>query len=163
MSLWNQSLNVMEALVDDEIEAFLAVHANDRGIRYINPSQVKAFALNRLPGLYATSELGWQKQWERGKLEFAKPINTAVNQGFAAVHRDPLRYNDALQPPQDEADLALATLSKVFRRNDLSWSNLVEAVHDAITQAEAGGQAWRRSGVRQAVFDWDSNPVHQRN
>lgn len=163
MSLWNQSLNVMEALVDEEIEAFLAKHENDRGIRYINPSQVKAFALNRLPGLYATSELGWQKQWERGKVEFAQPINQAVNQGFAAVHRDPLRYNDALLPPQDEAELALSTLSKLFRRNDLNWNNLVEVVQQAIQEAESGGQAWRRKGVRQAVFDWDSNPVHQRN
>jgi hypothetical protein len=163
MSLWNQSLNVMEALVDDEIEAFLEAHSGDRGIRYINPSQVKAFALNRLPGLYATSELGWQKQWERGKVEFAATIQTAVHQGFAAVNRDPLRYNDALLPPQDEAELALATLAKVFRRNDLCWGNLVEAVHEALNQAEASGQAWRRSGVRQAVFDWDSNPVHQRH
>lgn len=52
--------------------------------------QVIAYALNRLPGLYATSERGWNFQQQKAKEKYGIEIVAAVRQGLAAVQRDPL-------------------------------------------------------------------------
>jgi hypothetical protein len=58
---------------------------------YINPAQVIAYALNRLPPLYATSEKGWELQQQRIHTELQAEIVIEVRRGIAAVERDPLR------------------------------------------------------------------------
>lgn len=52
--------------------------------------QATAYALNRLPGLYATSEKGWNFQQQKAKEKYGIEIVAAVRQGLAAVQRDPL-------------------------------------------------------------------------
>ncbi len=52
--------------------------------------QATAYALNRLPGLYATSERGWNFQQQKAKEKYGIEIVAAVRQGLAAVQRDPL-------------------------------------------------------------------------
>ncbi len=62
-------------------------------------AQVVAYALNRLPALYATSDRGWQFQQQQAQ-KLRPQIVMAVRQGFAAVQRDPLTpvWNDAPEP-----------------------------------------------------------------
>lgn len=68
-------------------------------------AQVVAYALNRLPALYATSDRGWQFQQHQAQ-KLRPQIVMAVRQGFAAVQRDPLTpvWDDAPQPEAEASD-----------------------------------------------------------
>ncbi len=50
--------NVMEPLVAEEVQRQLPLKL----VKYLNRAQAIAYALNRLPALYATSERGWHLQ-----------------------------------------------------------------------------------------------------
>ncbi len=87
--------NAIEPLVAEELEQQL--HRLPKQIvRYLNPAQVMAYALNRLPALYATSEEGWHRQQQHAKQQLKEQIVTAVRQGLAAVQKDPLKYSTPL-------------------------------------------------------------------
>lgn len=93
-------LNVMESLVAEEVKRQLK-HLPPKLVKYLNPAQVIAYALNRLPALYATSIEGWYQQEKRAKDEFAEQISRAVRQGLAAVQRDPLKVTTPLKVAED--------------------------------------------------------------
>ncbi len=88
--------NAIEPLVEEEVERQLQ-HLPPQMVKYIDPVQVLAYALNRLPALYATSEEGWHRQQLRAKQHLSNQIFTAVRQGFAAVQKDPLRVATPLK------------------------------------------------------------------
>ncbi|MFE1746158.1 late competence development ComFB family protein [Coleofasciculus sp. H7-2] len=88
----NQALtycNVMELLVAQEVHRQLQ-QLPPKLVKYINPAQAIAYALNRLPALYATSPRGWYLQQQRAKAKLAPQIVVAVGQALAAVQQDPL-------------------------------------------------------------------------
>lgn len=91
--------NVMERLVAEEVQQQLQ-QLPPKLVKYLNPVQVIAYALNRLPALYATSERGWHLQQQRAAEQFGHQIVTAVRQGLAAVQRDPLRVATPLKFPE---------------------------------------------------------------
>jgi hypothetical protein len=147
--------NVMEALVVQEVE-----HQLDslplRKARYINVSDVVAYALNRLPPLYATSEEGRRTQERRAKLEYAKQIAVAVRQGMVAVERDPLRSSTPLKPVTDaEALDVLEELKELFHDPNLSWGNLVETLKQTLGHTQNG--AARNGAAEQWAEDDDTN------
>lgn len=88
--------NAIEPLVVEEVELQLQ-HLPPQVLKYINPAQVIAYALNRLPALYATSEEGWHRQQLRARKQMRDQIVTAVRQGLAAVQKDPLRISTPLK------------------------------------------------------------------
>lgn len=95
----NQTLsyvNVLEAIVIEEVERQIEKFPPHLA-KYINPAQVIAYALNRLPSLYATSEEGWRKQQLKAKTELKDRIIMAVRQGLAAVQKDPLKVTTPLK------------------------------------------------------------------
>lgn len=94
----NNSLyrNAIEPLVYEEVERQLQGLPSHLA-EYINPVQVIAYALNRLPALYATSEEGWRRQQLRAKKQFGNQIAVAVRQAFAAVQKDPLKVSTPLK------------------------------------------------------------------
>jgi hypothetical protein len=79
-------------------------------------AQVVAYALNRLPALYATSDRGWRFQQHQAQ-KLRPQIVMAVRQGFAAVQRDPLTpvWNDAPEP-EPEASNTLERQAQARRR-----------------------------------------------
>lgn len=87
--------NALEPLVINEVTRQLEL-LSPKLVKYINPEQVIAYALNRLPPLYATSVEGWTKQQEIAKTKLEKQIFLAVRQGLAAVQRDPLKITTPL-------------------------------------------------------------------
>jgi hypothetical protein len=94
----NQTLtycNVMELLVAQEVHRQLQ-QLPPKLVNYINPAQAIAYALNRLPALYATSPRGWYLQQQRAKAKLSPQIVVAVGQALAAVQQDPL--NVAIPP-----------------------------------------------------------------
>ncbi|MBW4493004.1 MAG: late competence development ComFB family protein [Oscillatoria princeps RMCB-10] len=82
--------NALEPAVVREVHRQLQT-LPPRLVSYINPAQVIAYALNRLPPLYATSEKGWELQEQRIHTELQAEIVMEVRRGIAAVERDPFR------------------------------------------------------------------------
>ncbi|MGA9382029.1 MAG: late competence development ComFB family protein, partial [Phormidium sp.] len=80
--------NAIEPLVIAEVEQQLQL-LSPHILQYINSAQIVAYALNRLPALYATSKEGWNRQQLRAKKQMREQIITAVRQGLVAVQRDP--------------------------------------------------------------------------
>lgn len=154
------SQNVMEALVAEEVERQCKA-LPPKVAKTISPSEVTAFALNRLPALYATSSRGWQRQWQRAKGEMQPQIVTAVRQGIMAVQRDPLRSESPLSFPEDDAAAnALQDLKQLLKRDDLTWQNLNTIVKETLVDTLRGRITWDAPSVN--TFDWEKHPHHQR-
>ncbi|AFZ23574.1 Late competence development protein ComFB [Cylindrospermum stagnale PCC 7417] len=154
------SRNVMEVLVVEEVEKqFQSLPA--KTAKYIKASEVIAYALNRLPALYATSKRGWQRQWHRGKTEMYQKITTAVRQGIIAVQQDPLRANDLLIfPDEDAASAALQGLKVLLQREDISWENLTDVVKQTLINTSRGKITWRQPGrPDNQLFDWEKHQM----
>lgn len=84
--------NAMEPLVVAELEKQMQSLPSELA-ESINLSEAIAYALNRLPPLYSTSEQGWYWQQQRAQETFADLITKAVGWGLAAVQRQPERAN----------------------------------------------------------------------
>lgn len=107
--------NVLEPLVTDEVVRQMQ-NQPYKLVKYLDPNQVIAYALNRLPALYATSIEGWNWQQQRAKNQLAGQICLAVRQGLAAVQRDPLKQSTPLMLSEEEySDLRTATLASLER------------------------------------------------
>ncbi len=130
--------NVMEQLVAEEIDRQLSnLSANQ--LRYLKPTQISAYALNRLPSLYITSDRGWQRQMRRLESDgLREKIQIAVRQGIIAVQRDPLREVDVLaDPASEEAAIALQELRQLLNQPDLGWHNIASTVRTVLHNAPA--------------------------
>ena len=153
------SLNVMEVLVAEEVAHQIEALPHKLA-RQTNPSEVAAFALNRLPSLYATSKRGWQRQWNRGKGELQTQIATAVRQGMMAVQRDPLHSNSSLTT-ETAAETALEELKQLLQCQQLSWQNLPSVVRLALMDTLRGKITWD-APKNSEFFDWEPHPHHQK-
>lgn len=141
-------LNVMEPLVTEEVQRQLQ-RLPAKVKPYINEVEVIAYALNRLPPLYATSEQGWQQQQRKAKHTMGNQITQAVRQAIAAVQQDPLRSTKPLLPhDQQDARLALTGLRELLHTSDLSWKNLVDQVERALVSATRGEMTWQQRQSR---------------
>ncbi|WP_226592983.1 late competence development ComFB family protein [Microseira wollei] len=96
-------LNALEPLVVQEVERQLQ-NLPPALVAYINPAQAIAYALNRLPPLYATSEEGWNRQQQKAKTQLAQQIESAVKSGLNAVLQNPLKPSTPLQLPPQTAE-----------------------------------------------------------
>lgn len=154
------SRNVMEVLVVEEVEKQFQ-SLPPKAANYIKASEVIAYALNRLPALYATSKRGWQRQWHRGKTEMYQKIATAVRQGIIAVQQDPLRANDPLTFPEENAALTtLQGLKVLLQREDISWENLTDVVEQTLINTLRGKVTWRQPGrPNNEIFDWEKHQM----
>lgn len=145
--------NVMESLVAEEAEKQLQ-KLSAKVTNYVNKAEVIAYALNRLPALYATSEKGWEQQRTRARKELESQVVAAVRQAIAAVQRDPLRAVVPLKIGGDqESQLVLQELKELLGQDELSWRNVADAVENALIRTARGDVTWRKRG----------NAVAQRN
>ena len=87
--------NVLEPLVTEEVQRQLE-NLSPELVSYINPDQAIAYALNRLPALYATSEEGWNRQQQKAKTELAQQIALAAKSALKAVYQNPLKPSTPL-------------------------------------------------------------------
>lgn len=93
---------------------------------YIKTIEVETYALNRLPALYASSEKGWQMQYEKAGQAHAEAIYKAVRQGIAAVQIDPLRASEPLSVKQnDESEAILTTFRNMLNQPELTWDDIL--------------------------------------
>ena len=151
------SLNVMEVLVSEEAERQLNASPH-KVAGHVNPFEVTAFALNRLPSLYATSKRGWKRQWKRGQGELKSSIAAAVHQGINAVQRDPLHADTSLTFTEvDAAEAALEELKQLLQCEHLSWQNLSSVVRLALMDTLRGKTTWAAPQCGK-IFDWEKHP-----
>lgn len=138
--------NVMEPLVVEEVEKQLK-QLPPKVAKYVNKAEAIAYALNRLPPLYATSEKGWQQQFTKASREMRTKLVQAVRQALAAVQRDPLRSVAPLKLEEDrDAQEALQGLRELLCSDELGWDNLVETIERALIRTARGEITWRKRG-----------------
>jgi hypothetical protein len=134
-------VNVMELLVAEEVARQIK-GMPPRLLKYLKQVEVETYALNRLPSLYASSEKGWQHQYEKAKRELHSQIKSAVRQAFAAVQVDPIRTSTPLPLKQDEsAQAALENLREMFRQPELGWDDVVDRLRSLLKRPGTNGAA----------------------
>lgn len=127
-------MNVMELLVAEEVEKQVkAMHP--RMLKYLKRVEVETYALNRLPSLYASSEKGWQHQYEKARRELHNQIKSSVRQAFAAVQVDPIRSSEPLRGQDNEAaNVALNALRDILKQPDLTWDGAITRLRTVMSR-----------------------------
>jgi hypothetical protein len=101
--------------------------------------EVAAYALNRLPPLYASTDRGWLQQRKRANNELRLQITNAVHHGMMAVRRDPLRQPKPIPPVElESAALSLSKLAKLLNKPELTWKEVPAAVEEALVNGSQG-------------------------
>ncbi|MFN3927724.1 MAG: late competence development ComFB family protein [Pseudanabaenaceae cyanobacterium] len=124
--------NAIEELVIAETEAQLK-RLSPEVAQKIDPSDVIAYALNRLPPMYATSQRGWTELRERASKALKTQIESAVRHALVNTQKDPLRQADPI--PQEELATqarSLLRLQKILCRDNLSWKEVPDLVQEAL-------------------------------
>ncbi len=84
----NSYKNVMELLIDDEIDRQTCSYSQIEAQKF-NRIEVATYALNRVPPLYASSQEGIERQYERGMSEFSDRIAATVEQSLRKIQENP--------------------------------------------------------------------------
>jgi hypothetical protein len=125
--------NAIEELVIDEIELQIS-HLPEYRRSQMNLSEVAAYALNRLPPMYATSKAGWLRQRKKAAMEMRSLIESAVRRALVSVKPDALRDSSPL-PYQEVANHArsLAALQQLLGAENATWQDIPAALENALT------------------------------
>ena len=141
--------NVMEVMVAEEVDRQLQ-HQPPRVLKYIKRDEVETFALNRLPALYASSEKGWQFQYDKASQTLHRQVADAVRQAIAAVLVDPIRTSQPLSIMAGKAsDVVLAKIRQTLQQPNLTWPDVFRRLKQdtAETSEPETGQNYRRPGT----------------
>jgi len=124
--------NAIEELVIAEIDLQIS-HLPQYRREQINLSEVAAYALNRLPPMYATSKAGWMRQRKKAATEMRPQIESAVRRALISVKPDALRDSRPL-PSQEVANHArsLAELQQILGAENASWKDIPNALENAL-------------------------------
>jgi hypothetical protein len=87
--------NAMEPLAAQEIEQQMQSLPEDI-IKSINKGEAIAYALNRLPPLYATTQEGWYWQQQRARETLQSLISQAASWAIIAVQRKTSKFSTPL-------------------------------------------------------------------
>ncbi len=127
--------NVLEEIVIVEIQDQLK-HLNQTAREPVSLSEVAAFALNRLPTLYASTSRGWLQQRKHAHSELHSQIISAVQHALLGVRRDPLRLSTKIAASKIETPAhVLVKLQKLFNKSSLLWQDVPQSFQDALTIA----------------------------
>ena len=109
-----QFINVMEELVL-EVAVSLLAELNDTSIS-LNLSNVAAYALNRLPPLYATTQEGAQYQRERATKELYELIHSQVKEAITINKKFPTLPPDRVTLSKKERADMVTQISQLLHR-----------------------------------------------
>lgn len=125
--------NALEEIVVVEVQEQIK-HLSPNVQQTINLSEVSAFALNRLPVLYASTSRGWLQQRKRAHNELHSQIVHAVQQALLGVKRDPLRRSTKIAASKIETPAhVLAKLQKLFKKPTLLWKDVPQAFQETLS------------------------------
>jgi len=125
--------NVMEKIVEvaaTHITRKWSVEEREQ----IDFEQVAAFALNRLPPMYATSARGYQFLRQKAVNELHQEITLIVFDALLHIKGLP-NFENAPIPIyrfEREMDKIFPELRRILNRPDLTWDNLVAIVEEAL-------------------------------
>ncbi len=154
-------VNVMEEAVSRAVTAIVAEEFPLDGCP--NPAEAIAYALNRLPGLYATSARGEAHSRERAAQALARDIRIQARSGVVRVRCYPQRPVTPIrfQAIEEECAAALESLKRVLGLDDLPLPQLIPALQQACPTIrekfqkaalqEQGEQAWQRGDIPAAI------------
>jgi Late competence development protein ComFB len=147
LSLAKTYINAMEILVETEVDR--RINQLTEGHRaYLNRMEIIAFALNKLPSLYATGEKGLEFQLAQGRAQHAARIQQAVQQSLAAVLRDPILNYTPLKLQASAGMRDVLTRIKALLHNDqIDWETLPDILAALINQTPRGNQIAAINGV----------------
>jgi hypothetical protein len=99
-------------------------------VSQIDMLEIAAYALNRLPPMYATSDRGYKLMRQRAQVELTKEITAQVRQAILKVGRSPKLTKTPLPLAkfEQEYEQALSELRQILNRPDLTGQNVVEIV-----------------------------------
>ena len=124
--------NVLEEIVITSVQEQIK-HVGDPTRPAENLSEVAAFALNRLPALYASTSRGWLQQRKRAHNELQHRISATVQQALLGVKRDPLRTSTLIAASKIETPAHILTrLQKLFSKTSLQWRDVPTAFQEAL-------------------------------
>jgi hypothetical protein len=150
--------NAIEELVITEIDVQIS-HLPQYRRDQINLSEVAAYALNRLPPMYATSKSGWMRQRKKAITEMRPQIESAVRRALTSVKPDALRDKSPL-PFQEIANHArsLAELQQILGAENASWKDIPTALENALITIKiksAVSNTYMATSKRDAIADKD--------
>jgi hypothetical protein len=124
--------NAIEELVIAEIDLQISHLSEYRRVQ-INLSEVAAYALNRLPPMYATSKVGWLRQRKKAATEMRSQIESAVRRALVSVKPDALRDISPLPAQEVESHArSLAALQQLLGAEKASWKDIPTALENAL-------------------------------
>ena len=108
------------------------------GIKYkYNLDEVMAFALNRLPPMFASTDVGLQSKREEC-LSMQVNIAKATRQALLGVRRDPLRQHQPMEVIElANAPYTLLGVQESLSRTNLMWCDLPKALEENLENAIA--------------------------
>lgn len=128
-SLKNVIEDIVVKVAQEQLEQLWAANKQK-----VNLHEVVAYALNRLPTMYATTYNGWIHQRSRALNEIETQIVDAVQKGIrTALFGDPL--HDSTPIPEVEVTgkaLALVKLRKILGKVMLRWRDVPDALEYAL-------------------------------
>ncbi|MCS6958435.1 MAG: late competence development ComFB family protein [Pseudanabaenaceae cyanobacterium SKYGB_i_bin29] len=133
--------NVLESIVLQEVQAQLKKLSPDLQKKY-NVADLVAYALNRLPPMYVTTQKGWVQSRSRALKEINHQVVDVVKKALHSCRPDPLKKRE----PLPESELAseprtLVLLQEFLGNPNLRWDQLPQAVERALNNVTVGGNA----------------------
>lgn len=128
-------VNVLDHLIFRAMEKIMKPELYNQ----INQAEVAAYALNRLPPMYATSDRGFKHLRQKVVNEFARELIAAVRTGVMKVLQ--VAYTDV--PPiyayqfEKEYEQSMQLLRNFLNREDISFNNIVPIVQDLLLPKSA--------------------------
>ncbi|MDC0832623.1 hypothetical protein CKA32_005563 [Geitlerinema sp. FC II] len=122
--------NAMEPLAIEEVQRQLRELPLDVAAS-IDTSEAIAYALNRLPPLYATTVEGWTWNQERGRNSLNDLIKMAASWGIREAQRKRKPFVTPLSKP-DDSETALHALQSLLGRPDLGWNEIVSVLEQRL-------------------------------
>jgi hypothetical protein len=154
--------NAIEELVIAEIDLQISHLPQYRQVQ-LNLSEVAAYALNRLPPMYATSKVGWMRQRKKAVTEMRSQIESAVRRALVSVKPDALRDKSPL-PSQEVASHArsLAELQQILGAENATWQDIPTALENALVTVKlksAVSNTYIHTSKREAIAGRDDTAL----
>lgn len=126
-------VNVMELLIEQEIILRLKEEPDEHMKREV--VSLMAYALNRVPPLYACSVQGIKSQIKRAKNDYQSHIENAVRWAFSAVKKAPRNPSPGLT--REIYQQLLSDTRKARKTGDLSPIDLPELIDSMLPEDES--------------------------
>jgi len=123
--------NVMEKVVE-KVALDMILDWSTEIKAQVNTDEILAFALNRLPPMYATSELGRRFLRSRAINQFHHEIDLIVSDALIHVKKMP-EYNNSPLPIcllDDEMAKVIPKIRSILKRSDVNADNLVNVLEE---------------------------------